>query len=157
MKRLRILILLLCIPLPLFAQGFDYKDIEIALTIKGGELTVGQKGEIVVTFTIPFGYSLTTNDQYPEIRLINHVSGLMLGKLEKSEPHYSDATGGHWEFKATCTLSFYFTHDTKPGKYEAVFGFVMQACEKNGMCFFPSDAENIQRRITIKLVEKEPA
>ena len=154
MKKLVVLILF-CIPLPLFAQGFDYKDIEIAMTVKGGELAVGQKGEIVVTFTIPFGYSLTTNDQYPEIKLMNDVPGLKLGKLVKSDPHYEDATGGHWEFEATSTLPFYFSRDVEPAEYEAVFGFVMQACEKNGMCYFPSAAEDVKKKITIKLVKKK--
>jgi hypothetical protein len=81
----------------------------------------------------------------------------VLGKLEKPEPDYTDVVGGHYELEMICKMPFYFTHDTEPGEYELEFGFVIQACEKDGMCFFPTEAKDVQVKKKINLVEKQPS
>ena len=136
------------------AQGFDYSSIEIDISVKDGKIVQGSRGTLEFKFTIPFGNSLTVTEEFPEIKLMNEVPGLKLGKLEKPEPDYTDAVGGHWEFEAVCKIPFYFAHDTEPGEHEAVFGFVLQACEKSGMCYFPTDPKDIQERVKITLVGK---
>lgn len=154
MRKLLVAVIMLLGATLAYAQHFDYSSISIEVKVRDGQFVRGSKGTLEFKFTIPFGNSLTVNESFPGIKLMNEVPGLRLGKLEKPEPDHIDAVGGHWTIEATCTIPFYFVHGTEPGEYEVVFGFVMQACSNEGMCFFPTDPKVVQEKIKIKLVEK---
>ena len=148
MKKL-LVFFLLCLPMPLLAQGFDYEEIDIKVALKEEVLASGATGKIEFTFTVPFGYSLTTDEAQPEIKILNKVP-FSFGKISKPEPHYEDAVGGHYVGEVTLVMPVGATH-AKPGEYEIVFGFALQACEEGGMCFFPTAAEDVQRKLEIKV------
>ena len=140
---------------PAVAQDFDYKDILIEINVKDGHIVQGERGVIEFKFTLPPGYSLTSTDEFPRIKLMNDVPGLRLGKLKRPEPHYTDAVGGHYEFYVALEMPFYFTSETGPGEHEVEFGFVLQACQKGGMCYMPTKTEDVKKKTKIKLVREQ--
>ena len=148
MRKLFVLILM-CLPMPLLAQSFDYDEISIKVALKEKTLASGATGEIHFTFTVPYGFSLTTDEKQPGIKVLNKVP-FSFGKISKPEPHYEDAVGGHYVGDVTLVMPIGATH-ANPGDYEIVFGFVLQACEEGGMCFFPSAAEDVKRKLTVRV------
>ena len=150
MKKL-VALILFCLPMPLLAQGFDYNEIDITVSLKEETLASGATGKIEFTFTVPYGYSLTTDRTQPGIKILNKVP-FSFGSISKPEPHYEDAVGGHYVGEVTLTMPVGATH-AKPGDYEIVFGFVLQACEEGGMCFFPTAAEDVQKKLKVRVTD----
>ena len=133
------------------AQGFDYNNISIELSVKEASYPPGGKGMILVKFTIPDGYTMSAEEGLLEVVLLNKVEGIALGKLIRVKPDMTDQTGGHYLGEKTIGLPFTVEKNAKKGTRKLKFGFVMQACEDHGTCFPPTSAEEITRNLEINI------
>ena len=135
------------------AQGFDYEEIGIELSVKEDSYAPGGKGMILVKFSIPEGYEMSAEKGLLEVVLLNKVEGVALGKLIRVKPDKVDQLGGHYYGEKTLGLPFTIDDDAKKSVRKLEFGFVMQACESHGTCFPPTTKDEITKTLEINVNE----
>lgn len=143
--------LALILPSLASAQGFNYEDIGIELSVKEESYPPGGKDNILVKFTIPEGYELSAEKGLLEVVLLNDVPEIILGDLIRVKPDKTDQIGGHYVGEKTLGLPFTVDKTATNSVRELTFGFVMQACETHGTCFPPTTKDEITRTLKISI------
>ena len=135
------LVLLLAVASAAVAQPFDYGSIEIKVTVEPASIGQGGEGVIVVTLTVPFGYTLT--DSAATFRFEpGETAGVAFGELVKPEHDHEDEAGGHWGGMPSFRLPFSVAADAELGAREVPIALRLQACDDmTGVCFRPTPME----------------
>lgn len=131
------------------AQGFDYASIEIEVVAAPAALQPGQSGKLEITIDIPPGYMLSAEDGYLEIVVLEEVPGTAFGELEKPDADVVDQAGGHYLGEKTLRQSLAVSEEAAAGEREIKLGFKLQVCDMAGLCYLPTDPEDVTRTASL--------
>jgi hypothetical protein len=133
------------------AQEFDYTELKIEITPPKELLQPGTNAKLSIAITIPVGYTLSGESDLLAVKLMEKVEGFAFGSLLLPEAHFTDQLGGHYVNSVTVQLPVTAAPGLAPGEYEFTFGFVLQVCEINGICYFPTEAKDLTRAVTLEV------